>query len=253
MFNIIGKSFIGFFIEVGAHVLLLFKVIGQVFSGKLHWVNLKKQLVHLGYDSLPITVITAFFIGMVFAMQITKEFMKYGAGQAVGGVIGVAFWRELAPVLTAVIIAGRAGAAITAELGSMKVTEQIDAIESFAVDSNAYLITPRIVAVSFILPLLVVIFDLVGLIGSYLMSVKIMTLNSMLFLDSINKMIKFKDLAGGLIKSLAFGAVISLIACRQGVSLKGGALGVGVATTKTVVISLLAIFILNYFLSAVIF
>ena len=251
--NNVGKTLVDFFNEIGAVVMLLKTVFTQVGARRLHWRNFKEQVVHLGYDSLPIVLITAFFIGMVFAMQITKEFLKYGAGRAVGGVISIAIWRELAPVLAAVIIAGRVGSAIAAELGSMKVTEQVDAITSFGVDPDYYLVTPKVMALMFMLPVLVAIFDIVAIVGAFFMSVHIMGLNSMLFYTSVNEMATFGDLAGGLFKALVFGLCIALISCRQGLATQGGALGVGIATMKSVVMSLLAIFILNYFLSALIY
>lgn len=249
----IGQTLMGFFEEIGSLIVLLRTVFVQTFTGKLHWRNFKEQIVHLGYDSLPIVLITAFFIGMVFAMQITKEFLKYGAGRAVGGVISIAIWRELSPVLAAVIVAGRVGSAIAAELGSMKVTEQVEAVTSFGVDTDYYLITPKVMALTAMLPILVALFDVVAIIGSYFMSVGIMGLNTMLFYTSVNEMATLGDLAGGLFKAMIFGVCISLISCRQGLSTQGGALGVGIATMKSVVMSLLAIFILNYFLSALLF
>lgn len=252
-FNRIGLVLMGFFNEIGALIVLWRTVVAQVFTGKLHWRNFKEQIVHLGYDSLPIVLITAFFIGMVFAMQITKEFLKYGAGRAVGGVISIAIWRELAPVLAAVIVAGRVGSAIAAELGSMKVTEQVDAVTSFGVDPDYYLVTPKVAALTFMLPVLVALFDIIAILGSYFMSVQVMGLNPMLFYTSVNEMATLGDLAGGLFKATIFGLCIALISCRQGLSTEGGALGVGIATMKSVVMSLLAVFILNYFLSALIF
>ena len=253
MFAQLGSSLLYFFDEVGLIIRLFFKVVYQIITGRLHWRNFKEEVVHLGYDSLPIILLTAFFIGMVFAMQITKEFVKYGGGSVVGGVIGIAFWRELSPVLSGVIIAGRVGAAIAARLGSMKVTEQIDAIKTFGVDEVAYLVTPKVAAVAFILPLAVIFFDVIGIIGSYFMSVKVMGLNSMLFYSAVKEMPDLTDLLGGVIKAVFFGAAIALISCQQGMETKGGALGVGIAATKAVVISLLTIFVLNYFLSLIIF
>ncbi len=253
MFDYLGQSLLHFFSEIGITLQLLFKVIWQMLSGKLHWRNFKEEVVHLGYDSMPIILLTAFFIGMVFAMQITKEFVKYGGGSVVGGVIGITFWRELAPVLSGVIVAGRVGASIAARLGSMKVTEQVDAIKTFGVDEILYLVTPKVAAVSLVLPIMVICFDVVGLLGSYFMSVKVMGLNSMLFYNAVKQMPKMADLTGGIIKAGIFGAAIALISCQQGLNTEGGALGVGVAATRAVVISLLTIFILNYFLSLILF
>jgi phospholipid/cholesterol/gamma-HCH transport system permease protein len=253
MFIFIGRSLINFFNEMGLLVNLLGKVFHLTLSGKLHWQNCKDQIVSLGYNSIGIVLITAFFIGMVFAMQITKEFMKYGAAKVVGGVLAIAIWRELAPVLTAVIVAGRVGSAITAEIGSMQVTEQVDAIRAFGVDPDYYLIAPRVVALGIMLPCLVAFFDVIGILGSYIMSVMVMGLNQVLFTTSVDQIALVSDLSGGLTKAVFFGVVIALISCRQGLATSGGALGVGIATTRSVVVSLLSIFVLNYFLSMVLF
>ena len=253
MFGYIGKSLLYFFNELGLSLKLLFNSFVLLFTGKLHMRNFLEQVTHLGYDSLPIVLLTSFFVGMVFAMQLTKEFMAYGADQAVGGVISIAIWRELAPLLTAVIVSGRVGAAIAAEIGSMKVTEQIDAIKSFGVDDVYYLIAPRVWAVTFIFPVLVVVFDVISMLGSYFMSVKVMGLNSIMFYNSVKNIPKVLDLSGGLIKSLFFGLAVAVISCRKGIATTQGASGVGLATTKAVVVSLLTVFILNYFLSLIIY
>lgn len=253
MLDYVGKSLLYFFNETGVILRLFGRITLNILSGKLHWKNFKQQVVHLGYDSINIICITAFFIGMVFAMQITKEFLKYGAGNVVGGVIAIAVWRELAPVLSAVIVSGRVGAAITAELGSMQVTEQVDAVKSFGVNEVNYLVSPRVWSITFVLPLLVILFDIIAIIGSYIMSCKVMGINDVVFYNAVRQMPKTIDLTGGLIKSAVFGTAIGLIACHKGMSTQGGALGVGISTTKAVVTSLLTVFILNYFLSLIIY
>ncbi len=249
----IGKTVIYFLGEVGESLKVLYFALWHLLTGKVHLKNLRQQIVHLGYDSVPIILITAFFVGMVFAMQITKEFVKYGGDQAIGGVIAIAIWRELAPLLSAVIVSGRVGSAIAAEIGSMKVTEQVDVIKSFGIDEYRYLLTPRIWAITFSFPFLVVFFDVISLLGSYFMSVKVMAVNSVIFYNSVKGMPSMLDLSGGLIKALFFGMAIAVISCRKGLETEHGALGVGVATTKAVVTSLLTVFILNYFLSLIIY
>jgi phospholipid/cholesterol/gamma-HCH transport system permease protein len=253
MLDYVGKSLLFFFNETGLILRLFSKTLLSILGGQLHWRNFKQQVVHLGYDSVSILCITAFFIGMVFAMQITKEFLKYGAGNVVGGVMAIAIWRELAPVLSAVIVCGRVGAAITAEIGSMQVTEQVEAIKSFGVDEINYLVSPRVWAIAFILPILVIFFDIIALLGSYFMACKVMGINDQIFYNAVQQMPKLIDLSGGLIKAGVFGATIGLIACHKGLNTQGGALGVGISTTKAVVISLLTVFILNYFLSLIIY
>jgi len=253
MFNQLGHNIVKFFSEIGSTVHLFFSVAKSIVLGRLHMKNFKEQIVLLGHDSLPIVVITMFSIGMVFALQVSKQFIKYGASNVVGGVLGLSIWRELGPVMTAVVVAGRVGAAITAELGSMKVTEQIDAIKSFGVDIVNYLVVPRVAALSLILPLLCAIADFVGVFGGYVISVGVMEINQTAFFTSIQDYLTVTDLVGGVFKAFVFAIVISLISCRQGLSTRGGALGVGNYTTRSVVISLISIFILDYFLTSVIF
>ncbi len=246
-----GRKIISFLDKMGKIVIILLR--SFKYLRRIHRRNFNHQFIHLGYNSLPIVIITAFFVGMVFAIQVAKEFLRFGAGNMVGGVMGIAVWRELGPAITAVVVAGRVGAAIAAELGTMKVTEQVDAIESFGVSHFFYLVMPRIWAMILVMPILVAVADLVGVAGGYLVSVKIMGINSTTFLNSFNNMLKFKDLWGGLVKSLFFGATTSAIAVYYGLNTTTGAKGVGRATTESVVVSLITIFTLNYILSAIVF
>lgn len=251
MFAAIGE-FVNLFLEMtGAIVNMIFKSIKDIH--RLHGSNYRKQFLHLGYDSLTIVIITAFFVGMVFAIQVAKEFLRFGAGNMVGGVLGLAIWRELGPAITAVVVAGRVGSAIAAELGTMKVTEQIDAIESFGIDHFYFLVMPRIWALTTVMPFLVAIADLVGVAGGYLVSVNMVGINSVAFFDSFEGMLTFRDLWGGMLKSVFFGLTTSAISCYYGLKTSSGARGVGEATTNSVVISLIVIFILNYLLSMIIF
>ena len=207
------------------------------------------QMAHLGVDSLPIVMLTILFTGMVLTLQTAHEFVKYGAQSSVGGVVAIAMGRELAPVLTGVVCAGRVGAAITAEIGSMKVTEQIDALRVMATNPIAYLVVPRTVACVLMLPLLVVFADIIGTLGGYLVAVGYSGLNSYTYLHSIKVFAVVADLTGGLIKSMFFGAIIAIIGCYKGLTTAQGAEGVGKATTGSVVASIILIFISNYFLS----
>jgi len=251
MFAAIGE-FVNMFLEMtGAIVNMIFMSIKNI--GRLHVKNYRTQFLHLGYDSLTIVILTAFFVGMVFAIQVAKEFLKFGAGNMVGGVLGLAIWRELGPAITAVVVAGRVGSAIAAELGTMKVTEQIDAIESFGINHFYFLVMPRIWALTTVMPFLVAIADLVGVAGGYLISVNMVGINSVAFFDSFESMLTFRDLWGGLLKSIFFGLTTSAISCYYGLKTTSGAKGVGEATTNSVVASLIVIFVLNYILSMIIF
>ena len=211
------------------------------------------QMAHLGVDSLPIVMLTILFTGMVMTLQTAHEFIKNGAQSSVGGVVAIAMGRELAPVLTGVVCAGRVGAAITAEIGSMKVTEQIDALRVMATNPVAYLVVPRLVACVLMLPLLVTFANVIGTIGGYLVAIGYAGISSYTYLHSIKVFVVVNDLLGGLIKSMFFGGIIAIIGCYKGLTTSEGAEGVGRATTGSVVSSIILIFISNYFLSLVLY
>jgi phospholipid/cholesterol/gamma-HCH transport system permease protein len=253
VFQPIGTSSIVFFQDIGEMTLLLLQSIKGAFSRKLNLKNTFEQMVRIGNDSLPVTLITAFFVGMVFAVQIANEFTKFGAGKMVGGIMSIAIARELAPVLTAVVLAGRIGAAIAAELGTMNVTQQIDAIRALGTDPVKYLVVPRFLAAAIMFPVLTVLADIVGFVGSLLVSNLLVQINPYGYMETAEQFLKINDVMGGLLKSVIFGILISIIACYKGMNAKNGAKGVGEATTNSVVISLITIFIANYFLSVAFF
>ena len=249
----VGFQTISFLELVGGLVLLLGKVLRILLSGRIHWRNTFQQMAFIGIESLPIALITSLSVGMVFTLQIANEFIRFGAASAIGGVSALALLRELAPTLTGVVIAGRVGAAMAAELGSMKVTEQIDALTALAVDPIAFLVVPRFLASLVMLPLLAFLGDLIGILGGYGVAVIIKGLTSQLYMNSLQELVVPGDVLRGLLKAAIFGGLIGLIGCYQGMSTESGARGVGKATTDAVVISLITIFISNYFLSAWLF
>ncbi|MPL68950.1 putative phospholipid ABC transporter permease protein MlaE [bioreactor metagenome] len=212
-----------------------------------------QQMAHLGVDSLPIVLLTLLFTGMVLTVQTAHEFIKYGAQSSVGGIVAIAMGRELAPVLTGVVVAGRVGAAITAEIGSMKVTEQIDALRVMATNPVAYLVVPRFLACVFMTPLLVVFADVIGTIGGYLVATLYAGISSYTYLHSIEVFSEITDITGGLVKAMFFGGIVAIIGCYRGLTAGQGAEGVGRATTGSVVSSMIMIFIANYFLSLLLF
>ncbi|MDU2063690.1 MAG: ABC transporter permease [Sporomusaceae bacterium] len=212
-----------------------------------------QQMGHLGADSLPIVLLTMLFTGMVMTVQIAHEFIKYGAQSSVGGVIAIAMGRELAPVLTGVVVAGRVGAAITAEIGSMKVTEQIDALRVMAVNPIAYLVAPRLLACLIMVPALVVLGDVIGTLGGYFMATSYAGIAESTFIHSIQVFSVPNDVTGGLIKAMFFGMIVALVGCHKGLTTENGAEGVGKATTGSVVTSIILIFISNYFLSLLLY
>lgn len=247
----LGRTVINSLQQIGAVVMLTFQALG--FVRQVNGRHFMHQMSHLGVDSLPIVLLTMLFTGMVMTVQTAHEFIKYGAQSSVGGVIGIAIGRELGPVLTGVVVAGRVGAAITAEIGSMKVTEQIDALRVMAVNPVSYLVVPRLLACMMMVPILVVFGDVIGAFGGLIMAVSYAGINEYTYLHSITHFAVVNDVAGGLVKAVFFGAIVALIGCYKGLHSENGAEGVGKATTGSVVTAIILIFISNYFLSLVLY
>lgn len=247
----IGKLMLAALETVGRTVAMVNGVLTVVHTVKVQ--PLFRQMAHLGADSLPIVLLTMAFTGMVMTVQIAHEFIKYGAQSSVGGVIAIAMGRELAPVLTGVVVAGRVGAAITAEIGSMKVTEQIDALRVMAVSPTAFLVVPRLLACLVMMPVLVVFGDVIGTLGGYFMATQYSGISAFAFMHSIRVFCIPNDVIGGLIKGMFFGMIIALVGCHKGLTTADGAEGVGKATTSSVVTSIILVFISNYFLSLLLY
>lgn len=202
---------------------------------------------------MSVIILTGSFTGMVFAFQSYIGFHKFGADQLVGTVVALAMARELGPVLSAIMVAARAGSAITAEIGTMKVTEQVDALNAMAVDPVHYLFVPRILAGLIVMPMLNAVTVLCGVIGGYLVSIKVLGINKTLYLDYMYTYIDFEDFANGMIKSVVFGGIVTLVGCYKGYMTRGGAEGVGRATTESVVMACVMILIFDYILTAFMF
>lgn len=220
---------------------------------KIHRRNTLDQMVSVGPDSLLIALLTAATVGMVFTIQVAREFLNFGAGSVVGGVLALSLSRELAPVLTAVIVAGRVGSAFAAELGTMRVTEQIDALYILKTDPVDYLVIPRVLACCLMLPLLTIFCLVMGLFGGLAVAEIMYNIAPIVFLTSIRNFLGPWDLISAMLKAFVFGGLIGVIGCSWGLTTTGGAKGVGQSTTTAVVTSLLAIFIFNFFLSWLMF
>lgn len=236
-----------------AAILLGGQVVIHLLRGKIHRRNTIDQMAVAGPESLLIALVTAAFVGMVFTIQVTREFINFGAGSAVGGVVALALTRELGPVLTSVILAGRVGAAFAAEIGTMRVTEQIDALYMLKTDPIDYLVIPRVIACCLMLPALTLLSIVTGLIGGLLIATNLYNLPQSVFLDSARSFLNTWDLLSAMIKASYFGAMIAVIGCSWGLTTTGGAKGVGQSTTASVVTALLTIFISNFFLSWLMF
>lgn len=238
---------------MGAALLLGGQVLVHLLKGKINRRNTLEQMSIVGPESLLVAMLTAVFVGMVFTIQVAREFINFGLGSTVGGVLAVALTRELGPVLTAVILTGRVCSAFTAEIGTMRVSEQIDALQMLSTDPVDYLVIPRVIACCVMLPVLT-LFSLVGGIGGGMIVASLMyNIPSGVFLDSVRSFLGLWDIWSALLKAMVFGAIIAVIGSSWGMTTTGGAKGVGQSTTAAVVTTLVFIFISNFFLSWVMF
>ena len=215
--------------------------------------NFLEQLLKIGADSTAVVGVTAFFTGMVLALQAWIGFRKFNAESLVGAVVTLSMTRELGPVITSLMVTGRSGSAMAAELGSMRVSEQIDALESLAVNPVDYLVTPRFYASLVALPLLTALADLIGIGGGYFVSVNLLGLSPHLYFQEIQHYVELHDFLSGIVKSVFFGGILSIWACRTGFVASGGAAGVGRAVTRAVVSASMSILVVDYFLTAWLF
>lgn len=236
-----------------AAILLGGQVVIHLLSRPIHRRNALDQMAAVGPASLVIALVTAAFVGMVFTIQVTREFINFGAGAAIGGVLALTLARELAPVLTAVVLAGRVGSAFAAEIGTMKVTEQIDALQILKTDPIDYLVIPRVVACGLMLPVLNLLSFMTGMGGGLLIATNLYGIARPVFINSAQNFLDPWDLISSMIKAFVFGVLIAVIGCSWGLTTTGGAKGVGQSTTTAVVTALLAIFICNFFLSWLMF
>jgi len=235
---------------LGKFTLFQFEFFKLLFKPPFRIKELLYQLNFMGFGSLGVIFLTSFFTGLVEAVQLYNGFHKFGVEDFMGYTIFLSIVKELGPVFAALMVVSRGISAYAAELGSMRVTEQIDALEVMAVNSKHYLIVPRIIATVISLPLLILFFDAVANIGAYLISVYSLDVNSYAYLDNIRQLATFRDINEGIIKGFVFGYIISAIGTFIGYYTRGGAKGVGQSTTKAVVYSSISIFVADYILSA---
>lgn len=239
--------------EFGRVFFMLMEVAYWTFRGPFKFNNLFKQMEFIGVKSLGIVIITGGFTGMVLALQTYYGFRRFSSEGLVGVTVALSVTRELGPVLTALMVTGRAGSAMAAELGSMRVTEQIDALTVMALSPVKYLIVPRVLASLFMVPILTIIADFVGIIGGYFVGVKLLGINEGIFVNKMVRYVDLDDIYNGLAKAAVFGVILGLISCYKGFYTKGGAEGVGKATTEAVVVSSVTILISDYLLTSLLF
>lgn len=242
-----------FLTEVGRFFEILWRVLAWTPRPPYDPRELVRQMVKVGVDSLPVVLLTALFTGAVMALQTFATLKRFHAESYVGSLVALSMVRELAPVIASLLIAGRCGSAMGAELGTMRVTEQIDALEVLATDPVHYLIVPRVWATVLTLPLLIVVGDAIGIAGGYLVSVVYFGANPVSYMENTFQFMDLGDVTSGLIKAAAFGLIIAVVGCQKGYFTSGGAEGVGRSTTRAVVLASIAILISDFFLTKVLY
>src|SRR3989440_1201896 len=248
-FTATGTRAVSFAVYVGDVVVLAGETISSAFAHKIRWRLFMQQIVEIGLLSQLVGVITVAFTGAVFAAQTYFQFNKLGMGSAVGAVVSVSICRELGPVLTALMVTGRVGASMSAEIGTMKVTEQIDALRALAVHPIDYLIVPRALAMMLSMPLLVAECVAIGIAAGYFVAIFLLEVNGTYYMANMVRWTQLRDIIMALTKAGFFALLIVFISCHKGLTSKEGAVGVGKATTEAVVNASLAVLIFNFFLT----
>jgi len=246
----LGKKTLDFFDFLGGVTRLLLETLFWIFIPPLKKERTLQQAKIIGIDSLPIVTLIGLFTGMILALQTAYLMKKLSSEMYIASIVALSLTRELGPVLTALIVAGRCGAAITAEIGTMTVTEQVDALKTLATNPVKYLVVPRFLALTFMLPILTIYADLVGIFGGYLICVNRLSISPNMYIATTFETLVNKDIVTGLIKTVFFGMIIALVSCYEGLNVKGGAEGVGKSTTTSVVISFILIIVADCFFTA---
>ena len=238
---------------MGLFALFLLNVIKTAFTTKLKLKKVLTQLDEIGFNSLVIVVLTGTFTGAVLALQTYIGIRRYGGEEFIGPIVALSMARELGPVITGLMVTGRSGSAIAAEIGTMRITEQIDALQTLRINPLQYLVIPRLLAGAFILPFLAMFAVICGIIGGYFIATSVLGLNGNQYINGIKKYLEFSDITNGLIKSSIFGFILTWVGSFKGYFAEGGARGVGLATTQSVVMGSILLLLANYFLTSALF
>lgn len=251
--QVIGSVFLGFLELLGRLSLFTYLSVVSLFKPPFYFRMLLRQMMDIGYYSLPVVGMTAIFTGAVLALQTYTGFSRFNAESSIAAVVIISITRELGPVLAGLMVAGRVGAAMAAEIGTMRVTEQIDALTTLATNPYRYLVAPRLLAGLIMLPCLVLIGDIIGVFGGYLVSTHKLGFSPGTYLYNTFLFLETKDVISGLVKAGAFGFIVSLMGCYNGYRSRGGAQGVGAATTNAVVAASITILFTNYLITELFF
>ncbi len=253
VFDDVGRGALGIFDYAGGAAALSAETGASIGRLRIRIAETFAQAFSLGVASFPIVFLTSLFTGMVITLESANQAESFGVSSIVGGAVAYVSSRELGPILTAVVVAGRAGAAIAAELGSMVVTEQIEALEALGLSPVQFLVVPRLLALMLMLPLLTIFADVVSIIGGMYLANKTAHISYSEFISSAREISVFDDYLKGMLKAVFFAVIIVIIGCYQGLGVRGGAAGVGKATTGAVVTSIILIFMANFALSLILF
>ena len=249
----IGAVFLGFMAATGRLALFTVQALATAVTPPFYPRLILRQVLYIGYFSLPVVGLTAIFTGMVLALQSYTGFSRFSATGAIATIVVVSMTRELGPVISGLMVAGRVGAAMAAEIGTMRVTDQIDALTTLSTDPLRYLVLPRLIAGLVTLPALVFVADIIGVFGGFLVSTARLGFNPFGYLDQTQQNLVANDVVSGLVKAAVFGFIVALMGCYHGYQSRGGAEGVGQATTYAVVSASILILVFNYFLTSVFF
>jgi phospholipid/cholesterol/gamma-HCH transport system permease protein len=250
---IIGRVFLDFLEGIGRLALFTASGVSHCLRPPFYWRLIGRQMMSIGYFSLPVVGMTALFTGMVLALQIYVGGSRFNAESAVATIVVIGITRELGPVLAGLMVAGRVGAAMAAELGTMRVTEQIDALTTLSTNPFKYLVAPRLIAGATMLPLLVLVADIIGVMGGYMVGIHKLGFNPAVYLKNTFDFLQAIDVVSGLVKASVFGFLIALMGCYHGYNSRGGAQGVGDATTAAVVSGSILILAFDYVLTELFF
>jgi phospholipid/cholesterol/gamma-HCH transport system permease protein len=249
----IGRFFLSFLETAGRLTLFAANGVVHCVRPPIFWRLIGRQMIAIGYFSLPVVGMTAIFTGMVLALQIFEGSSRFNAESAVATIVVIGITRELGPVLTGLMVAGRVGAAMAAEIGTMRVTEQIDALTTLSTNPFNYLVAPRLIAGTTMLPLLVLVADVIGVLGGYLVGIHKLGFNPATYLSNTFEYLETIDVVSGLVKAGVFGFIVTLMGCYHGYFSRGGAQGVGSATTYAVVSASVLILAANYLITELFF
>ncbi len=249
----LGKPLVVFISRLGALTSFIAQTLYNCVTPPFYLRLLGRQMIDIGFYSLPVVALTTIFAGMVIALQTYSGFSSYGAESAVASVVLISVTRELAPVFSGLMVAGRIGAAMAAEIGTMRVTEQIDALVTLSTNPFKYLVTPRVLAAVMVLPLLVLIGDIIGIFGGFVIAVYKLGFNPANYINSTINGLESLDIVTGVVKACVFGFIIAVMGCYNGYKSKGGAQGVGEATTNAVVSASILILVFNYIITELFF